>query len=249
MPSFVAVPQLSMVRKEDFADTTLIPEAYGRHLLSNLLPQVQCSFDAERVGEDGIRLRFSSRVEELAGPAALTHRFFFVDRPETRERYHVLTPDAPKATTELLVLFDGFDRDYCHACVYDAENRLVAVHAIVFNRAGRTLPYPFTQRYVSPLELGRADLQETRDERGRRVLRFTVGLTGLSEPTRVDIAWQGIGHIERIEFLCTPERPEIGLDIPLTDNPSLACGDWVIIAVDENDGFLAQTMVSIFPAA
>ncbi|MEU1673022.1 DUF5944 family protein [Streptomyces roseifaciens] len=246
--SFVAFPSLSMVRKEDFADTSLIPEAYGRHVVSRCLPPerspVHCSFSAEPAG-DGIRLRFSSRVDNLGEPAMLTHKFFFVDRDETRERFHAVTPDEPEVTTEMLILFAGFDRDYCHASVYDAENRLVAVHAVVFDRAGRTVPYPFTQRYVSPLGLGRADLEETVDGTGRRMLRFSVGLTGLTEPTPVVLAWQGIGRIVREELTCTPDRPEAHYEVPLDDNPLLACGDWVVIAVDEQDRFLAQTLVTL----
>lgn len=246
--SFAAFPSLSMVRKEDFADTSLIPEAYGRHIVSRCLPPdrspVHCSASAEPVGS-GIRLRFSSKVHGLDEATMLVHKFFFVDREETRERFHVVTPAEPEVTTEMLILFAGFDRDYCHASVYDAENRLLAVHAIVFDRTGRTVPYPFTDRYVSPLGLGRADLEETVDEAGRRMLRFTIGLTDLTEPTRVDIAWQGIGRIDRRESLCTPAQPETHYEIPLDDNPMLASGDWVVIAVDEHDRFLAQTLVTL----
>jgi hypothetical protein len=250
--SFVARSALSIVRKEDFADTDLIPEAYGRHILSRCLPpnqySVTCSSSAEPAGT-GLRLRFSSKVDGLGEPVMLTHRFYFVDRDETRERFHVVDPDAPEATTELLILLDGFDRDYCHASVYDAEDRLLAVHALVFDRDGRIVPYPFSQRYISPLDLGRAVLEETADADGRRTLRFTVGLTGLTEPVRVDLAWQGIGWIDRRELSCTPERPEVHLEIPLDDNPMLAPGDWVVIAVDEYDRFLAQTLVTLAPAA
>ncbi|MCC3770093.1 DUF5944 family protein [Streptomyces sp. UNOC14_S4] len=250
--SFVAFPSLSMVRKEDFSDTSLIPEAYGRHIVSRCLPPerspVHCSFSAEPVGS-GIRLRFSSRVGGLGGPAMLTHKFFFVDRDETRERFHLVTPDEPEATTDLLILLADSDRDYCHASVYDAENRLLAVHAVVFDRAGRTVPYPFTQRYVSPLGLGRADLEETVDDAGDRVLRFSVGLTGLTGPTPVVLAWQGIGRIVRQELTCTPDRPEAHYDVALDGNPLLACGDWVVIAVDERDRFLAQTLVTLQTAA
>lgn len=249
---FVAVPSLAVVRKEDFDSTSLIPEAYGRHVLSRCLPPdvspVHCSVSAEAVGS-GVRLRFSSKVDGLGGPAMLTHKFFFVDGEETRERFHLVTPESPEVTTELLVLFDGRDRDYCHASVYDAENRLLAVHAIVFDKEGRTVPYPFTQRYVSPLGLGRADLAETVDGAGRRVLRFTVGLRDLTEPTTVVLARQGIGWIERVELMCAPGSPEVHLDLPLDDNPLLACGDWVLIAVDEQDRFLAQTLVTLQTAS
>lgn len=245
---FVAVPSLAVVRKEDFASTSLIPEAYARHITSRCLPPdhapVHCSVSGEAVGS-GVRLRFSSKVDGLGGPAMLTHKFFFVDGEETRERFHVVTPESPEVTTDLLVLFDGRERDYCHASVYDAENRLLAVHAIVFDKDGRTTPYPFTQRYVSPLHLGRADLTETVDDTGRRVLRFTVGLTGLTEPATVALARQGMGWIERVELTCSPQQPEVHLDLPLDDNPLLACGDWVLIAVDEQDRFLAQTLVTV----
>jgi hypothetical protein len=250
-PSFVASPSLSIVRKEDFDNTTLIPVAYAPHVTSRCLPPdrtpVRCSVSAEPAGA-GIRLRFASVVENLDEPAMLVHKFYFIDRDETRERLHAVGPDAPEAVTELLILFDGTDRDYCQASVYDAENRMLAVHAIVFDKSGRTVPYPFTSKYVSPLDLGRADLVEAVDGEGRRVLRFTVGLNGLTEPTRVDIAWQAIGLIDRRELLCTPERPEVSYEVPLDGNPRLAPADWVMIAVDEHDGFLAQTLVTVLPA-
>jgi hypothetical protein len=251
-PSFVAFPALSIVRKEDFDDTTLIPVAYAPHMSSRCLPPernpVHCTASAEPAGPAGIRLRFSSTVENLDEPAMLVHRFYFIDRDETRERLHAIGPDEPEAVTELLILFDGRDRDYFQASVYDAENRMLAVHAIVFDATGRTIAYPFTGKYVSPLHLGRAELVQTVDEEGRRVLRFTVGLEKLAEATRVDIAWQTIGLIERRELWCTPEQPEVSYDVPLDDNPRLAPADWVIIAVDENNGFLAQTLVTVLPA-
>jgi hypothetical protein len=250
-PSFVASPSLSIVRKEDFDDTTLIPVAYAPHMTSRCLPPdktpVRCSTSAEPVGE-GIRLRFTSTVENLDEPAMLVHRFYFIDRDETRERLHAVGPDAPEAVTELLILFDGKDRDYFQASVYDAENRILAVQAIVFDKSGRTIPYPFTSKYVSPLDLGRADLVETVDGEGRRVLRFTVGLIGLTAPTRVDITWQTIGLIDRRESWCTPEQPEASYDVPLDGNPRLAPADWVMIALDEHGGFLAQTLVTVLPA-
>ena len=249
--SFVAFPSMSIARKEDFANTSLIPEAFGRHMVSRCLPPgrfpVHCSVSAEPTAGSGIRLRFSSRVDNLAGPATLAHKFFFVDRDETRERLHVVTPEEPEVTTELLILFDGSDRDYCHASVYDAENQLLAVHPVVFDRTGRTVPYPFTNRYVSPLHLGRAELQQTVDGNGRRALRFTVGLDDLTEPTRVDIAWQAMGRIDRRELCCTPEQPEVHDELPLDDNPLLGPADWVVIAVDEQDRFLAQTLVTLQP--
>jgi hypothetical protein len=209
---------------------------------------VHCSASAEPTAGSGIRLRFSTRIGNLTGSATIAHKFFFVDREETRERLHVVTPDEPEVTTELLIHFDVADRDWCHASVYDAENRLLAVHAIVFERTGRTVPYPFTEGHVSPLHLGRAELRQTVDGNGRRALRFVIGLTDLTEPTRVDIAWQATGCINRRELCCTPEHPEVHDDLQLDDNPLLAPGDWVVIAVDERDRFLAQTLVTLQPA-
>ncbi|MFC4054616.1 DUF5944 family protein [Actinomadura syzygii] len=251
VPSFVARPSLSVVRKEDFADTSLIPAAFARHVTSRCLPPdrspVHCSYAADEA-EGGVRLRFSSKVPGLDEPTLLTHRFFFVDRDETRERLHLVTPEEPEVASEVLVLMDGAERDYCHASVYDGENRLLAVHAIVFDQRGRTVPYPFTERYVSPHTLGRADLDEVTDDAGRRALRFTVGLTGLTGPVPIAIAWQSMGRIDRRELTCTPEAPEAHHEIALDANPLLAPGDWVVIAVDEHEGFLAQSLVSVQPA-
>ena len=98
--SFVAFQSMSVARKEDFADTSLIPEVFGRHIVSRCLPPerhpVLCSASAEPTAGSGIRLRFSSRIGNLTGSATIAHKFFFVDREETRERLHVVTPDEPE---------------------------------------------------------------------------------------------------------------------------------------------------------
>lgn len=250
MATFAAYPSMSIARQEDFADTSLISEVFARHVISRDLPAdispVTCTVDSVVVGS-GVRLRFTSRTEKLDRPITLTHKFFFIDREETRERLHTLTPENPEATSEVLVLFDENDRDYCHASVYDGENRLLAAHAVVFDRKGRTVPYPFTSKYVSPLKLGKAELRETTNAAGRRMLRFTVGLEELAGPERVNIAWQAMGLIDRQELICTPDRPEVYREVELEDNTELAPGDWVVIAVDEQERFLAQTLVTLQP--
>ena len=243
-PSFTAYPSVSLVRREDYADTDRICDVFARRLVV-AGPAVKCAIDAVELA-GGVKLRFSSRIDELAEEIALTHKFVFVDRNETRERLHLLTPEAPEATSELLVLFDGErDRDYCHACVYDGSNRLLAVHVVVFDRQGRITQYPFTEQFVSPLRLADVRLAEVTDERGRRVLRFAVRLAGLEERRQVSIAWEAIGVTHKNDLVCTPDRPEAVFDMDLDDNHRLAAGDWVIIAVDENERFLAQTMVTL----
>lgn len=250
-PNFTVHASTTMVRKEDFDHTSRISEAFARHVTSRVLPPqrypTRCSFNAERRAS-GIRLRFTGTVENLDKPVTVRHTFFFIDRDETRERVHRLTPEQPTATTELPVLLDDKDRDYCHAAIFDAQDRLVAVEAVVFDREGRTTAYPFTAQYVSPLRLDRADLEEIRDDEGRRVLRFGVGLAGLTRPERVVIALQASGVIDRMELVCTPDRPHVNRDIPLDGNPGLAPGDWVLIAVDERERFLAQSLLTVCAA-
>ncbi|SDG22133.1 hypothetical protein SAMN05421505_102300 [Sinosporangium album] len=249
-PSFTVHHAVSMVRKEDFDDTALISEAFAKHIVSSLLPArtrpVRCTIDAEPCGT-GVKLRFSSHIDGLDSAAAVTHRLVFVDREETRISVHRITPENPSATSEVLVLLDGTDRDYCHASVYDAEERLLAVESVVFNHEGKVRAYPFTSQYVSPLTLGRAELHEIQSDDGRKMLRFTVGLSDLKEPEKIVIALQATGIIDRTEFVCTPEEPEVHRVIPLDANAGLAPGEWVVIAVDDQERFLAQSLIVIRP--
>lgn len=251
-PSFAVYPSMSVVRREDFAGTAEISEAFGRHLTSDLLgdgrPPVRCWFGATALA-GGVRLSFTSRLDGLAEPLAVQHKFFFIDRDEVRQRLHLVGPQQPEACSELLVMFpDGTTRDYCHASVYDAANRLLAVYSIVFDTQGRARTYPFTARYVSPLALGGVEVAERADAAGRRVLRFRVELAEPDGPQQINLAWEAVGLIHRRSFVCTPEEPAAVFDMPLDGNHQLAAGDWVLIAVDERDGFLAQTLVSLVPA-
>lgn len=248
-PSFLAYPSLSVVRNDDFADTADIAEAFARHVTSRQLPHdvspVRCSVESEPV-TGGVRLRFTSTADKLTGPVTVTHKFFFVDRDETRERRHLLTPESTAATTEMLVLFDDDqERDYFHGSVFDSDNMLLASTAVVFDRKGRHVPYPFTEKYVCPRRLAAADFQVTRDADGRRVARFSLACRDLTETLRLSIAWEAIGVVHQRELECTPERPETFLDMPLDDNDELAPGDWVVIAVDDQQRLLAQTVVTL----
>ncbi|SER48256.1 hypothetical protein SAMN04487983_101733 [Streptomyces sp. yr375] len=252
--SFTATPAMSVVRNEDFAHTSDIAAVFAGHLTSRQLPlqdsPVECAIAVEAV-DGGVKLTFTSAVDagRIGSGAVVTHKFFFVDREECRIRMHALSAEQPAATSELLVLFaEGQERDYCHASVYDAENRLIAAHAVVFDRRGRYVPYAFTEQYVSPLRLGRAALEVVRDDAGRRVARWCVGLDGLDAPERVNVAWEAAGLVHAEELLCTPEEPQLRHDMPLDDNARLAPGDWVVIATDEKGRLLAQTLVTLTPA-
>src|SRR5262249_22543034 len=161
----------------------------------------------------------------LDGPVAVVHKFFFIDRNESRERRHLLGPEETEATSELLVHFEeGQERDYCHASVFDGDNRLLATQAVVFHRDGRHVPYPFTEKYVCPLRLGACDLEITHDADGRRVARFSLALRELTAPQRIHLAWEAIGVIHQKELVLTPEAPEGSYDMPLDENGELAPG-------------------------
>jgi hypothetical protein len=250
--SFTAVPAIGLVRQDDFARSPLIHEIFGSVIAKDPphpLAPLACEAEAT-VTRDGIRLTFRSDLAGLAEPMTLLHKFFFIDRDEVRERIHLVDPADPAATSELLVHFPpDVDRDYCHASVYDADNRLLAVYAIVFNRNGKVVHYPFTEKFVSPLPLDSADLYETVDDRKRRVVRFRVTLADLTGPVTISLDWEAIGLIHKREFVLTPEQPTAVDDLLLDDNPRLAPGDWVAIAVDADQRVLAQSLVTIRPAA
>lgn len=250
MRRFVAYPSMSVVRNEDFDNTSQISEAFARHVISPRFPPesfpVRCTATAHPLA-CGIRLRFTSTIENLDRDTTVAHRFFFINREESRERLHVLSPAAPQATSDILVLFDdiGRQRDYCHASVYDSDNYVLATHSLVFNSSGALVSYPFTRRYVSPLTVDRADVVQTRNALGRRVLRFRIRLLGLEDPQQITIAWQAIGLVRRDVLECTPEHPEVCSDLDLDDNPLLAPADWSLIAVDDQERLLAQTIVTV----
>ncbi|MGY1632417.1 DUF5944 family protein [Geodermatophilus sp. SYSU D01186] len=248
MPALVARPLVSMVRNSDFATTSDIGEVFGRHRAAPAAPPVSCQADATVAGT-GVRLRFTSRHDGVPGPTVVSHRFTFIDREEVRLRLHTLTPEDPDATSELLVLFDGTTRDYCHAAVYDQYDRMLGMQSFAFDDRGRVLTFPFTGRYVSPLPVADATAEETEDDDGRRVLRFTVRLGQLDTDQRIVLAWQAVGIIRRPEFLCTPAHPVAVLDVPLEDNPEIGPGDWVMCAVDSEERLLAQTLLVLQPAA
>ncbi|MEV4440686.1 DUF5944 family protein [Streptomyces sp. NPDC049577] len=251
--SFTLTPAMSVVRNEDFAHTDDIAAVFAGRMSSRELPPgehpVSCEITTETVGS-GVRLTFTSEAARQTAGTVVTHKFFFVDRQECRTRMHPVSPERPAATSELLVLFaDGQDRDYCHASVYDAENRLLAAHAVVFDRHGRNVPYAFTEQYVSPLRLGTATLDEVRDDAGRRVARWSLGLDGLQGPQQITVAWEATGLVHSEDLMCTPDEPVLRHDMPLDGNPRLAPGDWVVIATDEKGRLLAQTLVTLTPAA
>ena len=246
--SFSVRPAMSVVRKEDFADTSDIATAYGRHVTSphHGPSPTSLSFVAEPV-PGGVRLRATSTTPGLAGPTKISHRFYFIDDDEERRRLHQLTPDDPEVTTELLVSLAGKTRDYCHASVFDAQDNLLATQAVVFDTAGRIVTYQFSDRYVSPLPLRDVVVAETHDELGRRVVRTRLELGDLAGPAKVAVAWQSIGSIHRSEFVCSPGDPVVQHDMQLDDNPLLASGQWVVIAVDEEDRLLAQALLTLSP--
>jgi hypothetical protein len=248
MTALTARPVTSMVRNTDFAGTADIGEVFARHLVGPPAPAVKCTAEATVAGT-GIRLRFTSHLDGLAEPTAIGHRLSFVDREEVRVRLHTLTPDHPEATSELLVLFDGTVRDYCHAGVYGPDDRLLAVQSFVFDNRGRVITFPFTDRFVSPLPVADATAEETAGEDGRRVLRFRVELGPLAGPEPVALAWQATGIVHRTEYTCTPEDRVAVLDVPLDDNPAIGPGDWVLCAVDGGERFLAQTLLVLQSAA
>ncbi|MCW7944588.1 hypothetical protein AAW14_21895 [Streptomyces hygroscopicus] len=252
-PSFVACPSMSVVRNDDYTDNTDISAAFARHVVSGQVPPdispLHCSVETAVVGT-GVRLSFASRVEKLSEPAAVTHKFYFVDREEARESVRLMTPESPEVLTDLLVLFDeDQERDYCHVSVFDGENRMLATHSVVFDRRGRHTSYPLTPKFVSPLRLGRAEFRETRDERGRRVGRFSFDLKDLMAPQPVSVSWEAVGLVHRTDLVCTPDQPVVIHDMPLEDNGRLAPADWVVIATDDQERLVAQTMVTLIPAA
>lgn len=245
--SFTIRPAMSVLRNEDFAATSSLTAATQRRLISDQFSGVQCGTTAEVVG-DGVRLRFTSRVEGVQRETAVVHKFFFIERSETRERAHLVTPEDSECTTELLVAFaEEQEKDYFNASVYDNDGRIIATDSIVFNNQGKIVPYPFVDKYVSPLELGDASLTEARDAEGRRVARFQIQLTGLEADESVYLLWEAMGIIHREERVCTPDSPVAALDLVLDDNPAVVACDWIAIAVDAQERVIAQTSFALVP--
>lgn len=247
-PSFALQRTVSMLRKEHFADNASIGAAVARCALGTRIApaSITCETRSEQVGS-GVRLSFTSRIASLPEDTAITHRFHFIDRDETRERAHLLTPDDPVATTEMLVLFEeGVTKDYFNVTVQDGTGLVLASDSIVFDDTGRLVPYPFREKYVSPLPLADASLEEVRVD-GRRTLRFAVSVEGIEGPEPVHLLWESMGLVHEEITTCTPQQPVAELAMPLEDNPALVGADWVAIAVDEKRRLLAQSLFALHP--
>lgn len=250
-PGFAIQPAMAILTNEDFAHTSSLAEATQRKLISDQFPDPSCIHSrtsAEKVGA-GVRLRYESRIHGLREKTAIVHKFFFIERSETRETAHIVTPDDPVASTELLVLFDeSATRDYFNASVYDNDGRLISTDSIVFNDKGQIVSYPFTQRYVSPLPLREASLTEEVGDDGLPVARFRISFHELTEETSVSLLWEAMGNILRETVTCSAENLEATLDLPLVDNPTAIACDWIAIAVDEHERVIAQTAFALTPA-
>jgi hypothetical protein len=242
----------SVVRQENFLETPDLTQVFSKHVISQQFPkdrfEIHCSYKGEFHGT-GMVLHFTSQISNLDKPAAIKHKFFFPkgEQQEQREQAFIVTPENPIADSKVPIFIQDHRNDYCHVAVYDSDNYLLASYTLVFNRNGKLFPFSFTQKYVSPLPLKDAQIFETRNTEGKRVLRFYVSLKELDEPQIVRMAWETNGIELKHEFQYTPQQLEFFSDMELEGNSSLVPGDWVLIAVDAQECVLAQALVTVQP--
>lgn len=241
-----------LMRKESFADAPL-DEAMARYVISPTLyaraTSVSGRYAAELVAPDLLQIRYTTRLTGLSGPFALTHTHVFPLRNESRRTGGIVRPGAPEFTSAVLVALSQDNRGYVNVSVYDDEDYLIRSEVLTYNRAGGVRPYlpVIPDKFSSPLPLGEAHLGEAVDGSGRRVLRLTVELAGLTEPTTVKVGYSALGIHTVREVKAYPHDPIVVSDLVLDDNPELLPGEWVIGVTDGQDRMLVNGIVRISP--
>ena len=242
---------IDTVYNHEFDDTDDLSAAFARNTNSRVLADTttELTFATEVIGEGGLRITVRSTTHGLTRPATISHRCYFVDRDETRSRLHTVSPQNPVAETEMLVLLPpGGDRDYFHASVHDPHDRLLAVQAVVFDRNGRHTRYPFRPELVSDIRAVKADTQVLPGEDGTPEVCFTLTVQPQERARDISVLWESTGLILRHPLPLPAGRTQVSLAVPLGPQGPLAAGDWVLIAVDEKEGFIAQTLFVLNPA-
>ncbi|WP_257160698.1 DUF5944 family protein [Corynebacterium cystitidis] len=241
---------MKVLTNADFLGSGEISAATREKLSSKLFPHpdmIRNTTTAERMN-CGVRISHTSVLNDLTETRAISHRFHFIDRMETRERFHVVTPDDPSVTTTLLVMFEeGQSRDYFSISTYDSDGMIVATETFVYNDEGRIVTYPFKDNLVSPIVVGDASIEEVSDSDGNRLLKFEVHLDELEHDTEISLLWESIGSIQRHTVVCGPDSLAASILMPLDENTTDYPCDWVAIAVDEQERVLAQAHFALEP--
>jgi hypothetical protein len=241
-----------LMRKEAFAGASL-GEAMNGYVISPTLAArttgVHCSHAARLLSPDLLEIRYTTRVDGLGGPYALKHVYTFPLRNEVWQTAAVVHPESPECTSAVLVALAEHGPGYVNVAVNDDENYMIRTAVLSYNRYGDVRPYTplVPDKFSSPLPLGKAELGETVDERGRRVLRLALELAGLDEPTTVKVGYCSLG-IHRVgRFDVVPADPVVTSDLLLDDNPELLPGEWVVAATDAQNRMLVNGIVRLSP--
>lgn len=247
---FTVRPTMHILTNTDFIGSGTISRAARPKLASRIFPEpdmIRSSTTSEKTSF-GVRISHTSVLDDLSDERTISHRFHFIDRMETRERFHLVTPDDPSVTTEILVAFDeGKSRDYFSISTYDSDGMIAATETLVYNDEGKIVPYPFTDDLVSQITVDDVRLEEVLIE-GIRTLKFEVSLEGLDREVNISLLWESIGSIDRKPFTCGPDNSVAAIFMPLEGNPRSHPCDWVAIAVDEKDRVLAQAHFALDPS-
>jgi hypothetical protein len=244
-------PMVSPIYGHEFAATDDLSEVFGRHVITELLAGTSTTFtfSFRPVGEGGVEITVRSRTEGLTDAATISHRLFFIDRMETRLRVHTVSPEEPVAETRTLVLLpESSDRDYFHASAYDARDRLLATQAVVFDRHGRSTRFRFGPALVSDVRALGVDTAVVRDGDGSR-LRFTLTVEPQERARALDVLWESVGVIRQYPVHLEPGEQVATVEVSLGPDSPLCTGDWVLIAVDESERLIAQTLWTLGSAA
>lgn len=248
--NFKVRPTMNVLTNADFLGTGEISSATRAKLSSRLFPDpdmIRNTTTAERL-DCGVRISHTSVLKDLSETCTISHRFHFIDRMETRERFHVATPLEPSVTTTLLVMFEeGQTRDYFSISTYDSDGIIAATETFVYSDEGKIVSYPFRDNLVSPIVVSDATLEEVSDSEGSRILKFEVRLGELDYDTKISLLWESIGSIQRQTVVCRPDSLTASIQMPLDENTTAYPCDWVAIAVDEKERVLAQAHFALEP--
>lgn len=241
-----------LMRKEEFSGRTL-EEAMARYVISPTLASrtaaVHCSVAGRLAAPGVVELRCTTRLDGLTEPFALKHTYTFPLLDEVRESGLVLRPDTPGGTSEILVALKDGAKSYVNVAVHDDEGYLLYSSVLTYDRRGEVRPYVpvIPDKFTSPLSLGKAELGEAVDARGRRVLRLVLELEELTGPALVKVGYNTLGIQEVRRFEAGPADPVVVSDLLLENNPELLPGEWVIGVTDAEDRMLVNGIVRVTP--
>lgn len=242
------VTQTAAIMKNSAMPFKSLHESMADHVISPLAQRLgqplACAYHGEAL-EGAVRVRYTSTLPNLRERVALKHKFYFPLLQEMREKAFVVTPEDPQATSEIIIHLGGKKRGYFNVGIYDSDHYLLASDVLVYGTNPPLSPYPRKAEFMSPIVVSDAQLQELRDESGRRRLRFTLHLDPSTEDRSFTFGWNATGIYREERRHVPPGESTFYTELLLDENPDLVAGDWIIGAGDAQMRMMAEAMIHV----